>query len=128
MPYVDGYVLPVKHAKKDAYVAMAKKAAPLFHEYGALHVMEAWGSDIPKGETTDFFMAVKAQEDRQGDSRRRVGKDDEGRAHAARRRDAVRRQAHVLGRIRAAGRHAHLTPPGRRTTCPSITAASSGTN
>ncbi len=63
MPYVDGYVLPVKHAKKDAYVAMAKKAAPLFHEYGALHVMEAWGSDIPKGETTDFFMAVKAQED-----------------------------------------------------------------
>ncbi len=62
MSYVDGYVLPVKHANKEAYRAMAAKAAPIFVEHGALHVVEAWGDDLPKGKTTDFFMAVKAEE------------------------------------------------------------------
>ena len=33
--YADGYVLPVPTANKQAYQAMAEKAAPVFREYGA---------------------------------------------------------------------------------------------
>jgi uncharacterized protein YbaA (DUF1428 family) len=62
MTYVDGFVAPVRHEKKQAYLAMASKAAPLFREYGALHVVECWGDDLKHGETTDFFRSVKAEE------------------------------------------------------------------
>jgi uncharacterized protein YbaA (DUF1428 family) len=62
MTYVDGFIVPVPTDKKDAYVEMAAKAAPIFQEHGALHVMECWGNDLPRGKTTDFFMAVKAGE------------------------------------------------------------------
>ena len=61
--YVDGFVAPVLPGKGEAYRAMAAKAAPIFAEYGATQVMEAWGDDLPRGKTTDFFMAVKATED-----------------------------------------------------------------
>jgi uncharacterized protein YbaA (DUF1428 family) len=62
MPYVDGYVIPVKNANKEAYRAMAAMAAPVFIDHGALHVVENWGDDVPRGKTTDFWMAVKAEE------------------------------------------------------------------
>lgn len=62
MSYVDGFVVPVHPDKKEAYREMAVTAAPIFQEHGALHVMECWGNDLPKGKTTDFFMAVKAEE------------------------------------------------------------------
>lgn len=62
MSYVDGFVVPVPHDKKEAYRAMADKAMPIFREFGALETVEAWGSDLPRGKNTDFFMAVKAQE------------------------------------------------------------------
>ncbi len=61
MSYVDGFVVPVRADKKSAYAAMAAKAAPIFAEYGALQVTEAWGDDLARGKTTDFFMAVKAE-------------------------------------------------------------------
>jgi uncharacterized protein YbaA (DUF1428 family) len=61
--YVDGFVLPVSHAKKDAYRELAEKAAPIFIEHGALRDVEAWGVDVSKGEVTDFFRAVQAKED-----------------------------------------------------------------
>ena len=62
MAYVDGFVVPVPAGKKEAYRAMAAKAAPIFVEHGATQVMEAWGDDLPRGKTTDFFMATKAEE------------------------------------------------------------------
>jgi uncharacterized protein YbaA (DUF1428 family) len=62
MSYVDGFVVPVPHDKKEAYREMAAYAAPIFREYGATRVVEAWGDNLQKGETTDFFMAVKAEE------------------------------------------------------------------
>ncbi|MCH7861422.1 DUF1428 domain-containing protein [Sphingomonas sp. NPDC092331] len=62
MAYVDGFVAPVPDGNKEAYLAMAGKAAPVFVEYGALQVTETWGSDVPRGTTTDFFMATKAEE------------------------------------------------------------------
>lgn len=60
--YTDGYVLPVPNAKKEAYTKMAEKAAPIFREYGATRVVEAWGDDIKDGKVTDYKKAVKAEE------------------------------------------------------------------
>ncbi|WP_428031845.1 DUF1428 domain-containing protein [Ancylobacter sp.] len=60
MSYVDGFVVAVPTDKKDAYRAMAEKAAPIFLEHGALRAVEAWGDDVPDGKVTDFRRAVKA--------------------------------------------------------------------
>src|SRR5687768_13723226 len=61
MAYVDGFVIPVPADKKEAYRAMASKAAPIFMEHGASRIVECWGDDIPPGKVTDFPMAVKAE-------------------------------------------------------------------
>ncbi|MFM5930452.1 MAG: DUF1428 domain-containing protein [Novosphingobium sp.] len=63
MSYIDGYLIAVKTADREAYKAMAEAAAPIFLEYGALEVMETWGDDMMRGHTTDFFKAVKAEGD-----------------------------------------------------------------
>jgi len=61
MSYVDGFVIPVPPGKKEAYREMAAKAAPIFREYGALQIVEAWEDDVPDGRVTDFRRAVQAQ-------------------------------------------------------------------
>ena len=58
MSYIDGYLVPVPTDRKDAYKAMAELAAPIFREYGATRVVEAWGDDLPDGKLTDFKRAV----------------------------------------------------------------------
>ena len=58
--YTDGFVVPVPNDKKDAYRAMAQKAATKFKQHGALRVVEAWGDDIPDGTVTDYKRAVHA--------------------------------------------------------------------
>ena len=60
MTYIQGFVIPVPVAKKDAYIALAAKAAPMFREYGALRVVECWGEDVRDGQVTDFRRAVQA--------------------------------------------------------------------
>ncbi|WP_245648901.1 DUF1428 domain-containing protein [Sphingomonas sanxanigenens] len=62
MGYADGYLVPVPEGKKEAYRAMAAKAAGLFREYGATRVVEAWGDDVPDGKITDYKCAVKAED------------------------------------------------------------------
>ena len=62
MGYADGFVLPVPQANRDAYLAMASKAAGLFQEYGATRIVEAWGDDVPDGKVTDYKRAVKAKD------------------------------------------------------------------
>jgi uncharacterized protein YbaA (DUF1428 family) len=62
MTYVDGYLIPVREENKEAYRTMAEFAAPIFIDHGAVHVVENWGDDLMKGHTTDFYMAVKAEE------------------------------------------------------------------
>lgn len=63
MSYVDGFLIPVPKGKKDEYFKTASEFASIFKEFGALQVVECWGDDIPKGKQTDFFMAVKAEEE-----------------------------------------------------------------
>ena len=63
MAYVDGYIIPVPRANRKQYKETAARMAPLFKQHGALKVVETWGDDVPKGKTTDFYMAVKAGED-----------------------------------------------------------------
>ena len=60
--YADGYLVPVPDDKRDAYRDCAMMMAPLFLEYGAIKVVEAWGDGLPKGEVTDFAGAVKAED------------------------------------------------------------------
>jgi uncharacterized protein YbaA (DUF1428 family) len=63
MNYVDGYVLAVPTAKRDAYRRLAESAAAVFKENGALSVTECWGDDVPEGKLTSFPMAVKRKDD-----------------------------------------------------------------
>ncbi len=46
--YVDGYVLPVPKKNRDAYKKMAKLAAKVWIEHGALQYLEAEGEDMKK--------------------------------------------------------------------------------
>jgi uncharacterized protein YbaA (DUF1428 family) len=61
MSYIDGFVIPVPAAKKEAYRKHATEAAAFFREYGATHIVECWGDDVPDGKVTDFKGAVKAE-------------------------------------------------------------------
>jgi uncharacterized protein YbaA (DUF1428 family) len=63
MKYFQGFVIPVKTADKAAYRDMAKKAAPIFAEYGATRIVECWGDDVMDGKTTDLKRAVEATGD-----------------------------------------------------------------
>ncbi|WP_158966760.1 DUF1428 domain-containing protein [Chachezhania sediminis] len=61
MSHVWGFLTPVPEANRDAYVASAQKAWPLFQEYGALAMYECWEAGVPDGEVTSFPMAVKRE-------------------------------------------------------------------
>ena len=63
MAYVDGFVVPVKKDRLDDYIKMAKMAAEIWREHGALEVVECSGDDVPEGKVTSFPMAVKLEPD-----------------------------------------------------------------
>ncbi len=63
MSYVDGFVVAVPTANKDAYKQHAEKVAAVFKEHGALKLVECWGDDVPEGKVTSFPMAVQCKLD-----------------------------------------------------------------
>jgi uncharacterized protein YbaA (DUF1428 family) len=63
MTYIEGFVVPVPTANKDAYSKHASDAHPIFAEFGVTRMVEAWGDDVPDGKVTDFRQAVQAKED-----------------------------------------------------------------
>ena len=63
MAYIDGFVIPVKTADKQAFLDHALRIDKVFIEHGALRVVEAWGDDVPAGKITDFMRAVQATDD-----------------------------------------------------------------
>jgi uncharacterized protein YbaA (DUF1428 family) len=60
--YTDGFVVPVPKGKTEAYRQLASKMAKVFRQHGATRVVEALSNDVPKGEVTDFYRAVKAED------------------------------------------------------------------
>jgi len=63
MTYVDGFVIACPRANRDKFIAPARLGDAVFMELGALRVVECWGDDVQSGHTTDFRMAVKAEDD-----------------------------------------------------------------
>ena len=60
--YTDGFVVPVPEGKTDDYQKLAAKMAKVFRDHGANRVVEALSNDVDKGEVTDFYRAVKAED------------------------------------------------------------------
>ena len=59
--YVQGFIVPVPEGRREDYRKMADDAWEMFSGYGARGVVEAWGDDVPHGQQTDFYRAVKAE-------------------------------------------------------------------
>lgn len=61
MPYVDGFVIPMKKKSIPAYRRISKAAGKIWKEHGALDYVETAGEDIaPKGQ---FRKMTKAKAD-----------------------------------------------------------------
>ncbi|MXO84849.1 DUF1428 family protein [Altererythrobacter aurantiacus] len=59
--YVQGFLIAVPQEKKEAYRALAEKAADKFREYGVTEIVETWEENVTDGKVTDFRMATKAE-------------------------------------------------------------------
>ena len=63
MSYIDGFVLAVPTANRQAFIDHAHLGDAFFVELGALRVLECWADDVPDGKLTDFRRAVQARDD-----------------------------------------------------------------
>ena len=61
--YIDGFVIAAPTANRQEVIDYAARFDPIFIEFGALRVVEAWGVDVPHGKLTDFYRAVDAKDD-----------------------------------------------------------------
>ena len=128
MAYVDGFVVPVPKKKLGAYWKMAKLASKVWKDHGAIDYVEAVADDVKYGKRTSFPRSVKLKRGEvvvfsyiiyksRADARPLHEERDEG--QAARQddgpqEDAVRRQAHVLGRLQGEGADVAFVIPGAR--------------
>jgi len=63
MSYVDGFVIAVPTANRQAFIEQAGEMDNMLKEFGALRIRECWGDDVPVGKLTDFHRAVQAKAD-----------------------------------------------------------------
>jgi uncharacterized protein YbaA (DUF1428 family) len=63
MSYVDGFVLPVPKKNVKKYLALARKAAKVWKDHGALSYCEAVADDVKPGKWTSFPQSVKLKKD-----------------------------------------------------------------
>lgn len=63
MSYVDGFVIAVPTAGKEAFIEHAQAFDAAIRQLGALRILECWGDDVPAGKFTDFRRAVQATDD-----------------------------------------------------------------
>lgn len=63
MAYVDGSLVAVPAANKQAYRDLVESFNTVIMEHGASRVVDAWGDDVPDGKITDYKGAVKAGHD-----------------------------------------------------------------
>jgi uncharacterized protein YbaA (DUF1428 family) len=63
MTYIDGFVLAVPNANKEAYRKMASDCSVIFKKHGAIAFVENWGEEVPQGKTNCFNSAVKKKDD-----------------------------------------------------------------
>jgi len=61
--YVEGFVIPVRTARKEDYLKFSRKVAAVYRDHGAARVVECWGTDTPLGEDTSFPRAVALEGD-----------------------------------------------------------------
>lgn len=59
--YYDGFVLPIPKKNLDAYKKMARLAAKVWRDHGALEYVEAVADDVKAGKLTSFPQSVKAK-------------------------------------------------------------------
>ena len=57
--YVDGFVVPVPTKKLKDYLALAKKAAKVWKDHGAVDYKEYVADDVKVGKRTSFPRSVK---------------------------------------------------------------------
>jgi uncharacterized protein YbaA (DUF1428 family) len=60
--FTDGMIVPVRADKRDEYRDLATKMAKVFRQHGATRVIETLADDVPHGEVTDFYRAIKAED------------------------------------------------------------------
>ena len=63
MQYVDGFIVPVPKKNLKAYRALARTAAKVWKEYGALDYRECVAEDVKVGKWTSFPRSVKLKPD-----------------------------------------------------------------
>lgn len=63
MSYIDGFIIAVPKANKEAFIHHAQTGDAAFLEWGATRVLECWEDDVPDGQVTDFRRAVQANDD-----------------------------------------------------------------
>lgn len=62
MQYVDGFIVPVPKKSLNTYRTMARKAAKVWREHGALDYRECVAEDVKVGKWTSFPRSVKPGE------------------------------------------------------------------
>jgi TetR/AcrR family transcriptional regulator, transcriptional repressor for nem operon len=61
--YIDGYVMVVPQANKQAFIAHVKQSIPIYKEYGALRIVDCWADDMPTGRVNTYSHATQLEAD-----------------------------------------------------------------